>query len=354
MKGLVLVEKNRIEWQDVKRPSIKSPFDAIARPVAVTPCTSDVHQIETAAAQFLLGKVIGHEGVGIIEEVGDQVKDFKVGDCVILPTVPTKWRSLMAQEGMGKLEIQSPYDGDDPDMGGFFADYTLVYDADMNLGHIPEGVTLEQAAMVPDVVATGFTTVEATDIQFGDTVLILGIGPIGLMALNGSILKGAARTIVVGARPVTFEIAKKLGATDCVNYKDGDIVEQVLNLTNGKPVDRVIIASGGNASASFGAALTLVKYGGVISCLTAFLNDDTVSLPNAQWYHGSRDKTIKTVQARGGRVYLEKLLAMVSNGRFDPSILVSHKLHGMDKVVDALDLMSSRDQTVVKAVVFSE
>lgn len=350
----MLVEKNRTEWMDVKRPIIKSPFDAIVRPTAVSPCTSDVHLIETAAIPTVLGKVLGHEGVGVVEEVGDQVKDFKVGDPVILPTVPVVWRSLMAQEGMGKLEIRSPYDGDDPDISGFFADYVLVPDADMNLGHIPENVTLEQAVMIPDVAATGFSTVEASDIRFGDTVLILGIGPIGLMALNGSILKGAARTIVVGARPATFELAKQLGTTDCINYKDGGIVEQVMTLTRGKPVDKVIIASGGNASEAFGAALTLVRYGGIISCLSGFLYDETVSLPNAQWFYGTRDKTIKTVQAEGGRVYLERLLSMVSTGRFDPSIVVSHQFHGMEKVVDALEMMASRDQTIVKPVVFFE
>lgn len=354
MKGLILEAKNKVIWTDLKKPTIKSPFDAIARPLAVAPCTSDVHTIETVAMPEVLGTRLGHEGVGVVEEVGDKVKDFKVGDRVILPTEPIMWRTLEAQEGMGKMRLQDPYTGDDPDYGGFFADYTLVYDADMNLAHIPDNVSLEQAAMVPDVVATGFSTVEATDIRFGDTVLILGIGPIGLMALNGSILKGAARTIVVGSRPVTFELAKKLGATDCINYKDGDIIKQVFDLTGGKPVDKVIIASGGDASASFSTALTLVKYGGIVSCLTAFLADETVSLPNAQWWYGSTDKTIKTVRAEGGRAYMDRLLALVSTGRIDPSILVSHKFHGMEKVIEALELMGTRDQTVVKPVVFAE
>lgn len=352
MKGLVFTELNHTEWKEVNRPTLKNPYDAIARPLAVSPCTSDVHLIETGAIPTVFGKVLGHEGVGIIEEVGDQVKDFKVGDRVILPTVAVKWRSLLEQEGIGKLAQYNPYLDEDPETGGFFAEYTTVYDADMNLGHIPDNVTLEQATMIPDVVATGFSAVEAADIRFGDTVLVMGIGPIGLMALNGCILKGAGRVIVVGSRPVTFDIARKLGASDCIDYKDGDIIEQVRNVTNGKPVDKVIIASGGNASDAFGAALTLVRFGGTISCLTAFLSDETVTLPNNQWLYGSWDKTIKTVQAQGGRVYLERLLSMVSNGRFDPSIVVSHKFYGMEKVSEALEMMSSRNREVVKPVVF--
>ena len=354
MKGLVLVAKNEVKWMDVKEPVIKSPFDAIVRTEVVSPCSGDSHVIETASYPALFGKILGHEGVGIIEEVGSQVKDFKAGDRVILPTVPVKWRSLMAQNGIGKLDMESPFTSENPDYNGFFTEKVLVFDADMNLGHIPDDVTMEQASMVPDVMATGFSAAEAAGIKFGDTVLILGIGPIGLMALRGSVLKGAARTIGVGARPVTFELAKKMGATDLINYKDGDIVEQVFDLTNGKPVDKVIIGSGGNASDAFSAALTLVRFGGVVTCFAGFLYDEKVTLPNAQWNFGAWDKTIKTVQSEGGRVFLERLLALVSIGRVDPGVLVSHKFDGLDKIEEALHLMASRDQTVLKPIVYTQ
>ncbi len=352
MKGLVLVGKNHVEWRDVEPPKIKSPFDAIARPVVVTPCSGDPHIIQTGLPLYL-GKVFGHEGIGIIEEVGSQVKDFKAGDLVILPTVPAVWRSRMAQEGLAKLTLYST-DTDDVGYGGFFAEHTLVADADMNLAHIPENVTMEQAIIIPDVLATGFSAAEATDIRFGDTVLVIGIGPIGLMAARGAILKGAARVIGVGSRPITFEVGKQMGITDFVNYKEGGIVEQVLSLTHGKLVDKVIIAGGSNASDIFGAAMTLVRMGGIISSLAAFLDNETVTLPNAQWFYGSRDKTLKAVQSQGGRVYLERLLAMVANGRVDPSVVVTHKFHGLEKVTDALDLMASRDQSIMKAAVFTE
>lgn len=352
MKGLVLAGKNHIEWRDVEPPKIKTPFDAIARPLVVTPCSGDPHCIQTAQPVFL-GKVFGHEGIGVIEEVGSQVKDFKAGDLVILPTVPAVWRSRMAQEGLAKLMLYST-DTDDVGYGGFFAEHTLVADADMNLAHIPENITMEQAIIIPDVLATGFSAAEATDIRFGDTVLVIGIGPIGLMAARGAVLKGAARVIGVGSRAVTFEAARKLGVTDLVNYKEGDIIEQVLDLTHGQLVDKVIIAGGADASQIFGAAMTLVRMGGIISSLAAFLENETVTLPNNQWFYGSRDKTIKAVQSQGGRVYLERLIAMVSAGRIDPSIVVTHKFHGLDKVTDALDLMASRDQTIMKAAVFTE
>lgn len=349
MKGLVLVRKGVTEWHDVPEPVIVSPYDAIVRPVAVLPCTSDVHAIATATLKEQMGKVLGHEAVGIVEEVGSKVKDFKPGDRVILATTSSIWHSLEAQKGMAKMNLSDP-------MGcyGYFAERTLAYDADMNLAKIPDNLSWEQAVILPDVVATAFSAVDSAEIQFGDTVVVMGVGPIGLMAVKGAVLKGAGRIIAVGSRPNTLEIAKQLGASEVVDYKKGSIIEQVFALTGGKPVDRVIIASGGNGSDAFGTALTLIRYGGIAVCLTAFLEDETITLPNAQWFYGSSDKTIKCVRANGGRVYLEGLLSMVENGRFDPTVVISHRFYGLEKVSDALDIMARRDQTVIKPVVYTD
>jgi len=109
---------------------------------------------------------------------------------------------------------------------------------------LADEISPEEACMLSDMVPTGFHGVELADVQFGDTVLVVGIGPVGLMAVAGANLRGASRIIAVGTRPVCREAAKKYGATDFIGYKEGPIDEQVLKLTNGAGVDKAIIAGG--------------------------------------------------------------------------------------------------------------
>jgi threonine dehydrogenase-like Zn-dependent dehydrogenase len=143
---------------------------------------------------------------------------------------------------------------------GVFAEYFHVNDADGNLALIPEGVDPIEAVMLCDMVPTGFHGVELADVQFGDTVCVIGIGPVGLMAVAGAVSRGASRLFAIGSRPKCIEVAKEFGATDIINYHEGDIVEQIMEKTQGKGVDKVIIA-GGNSD-TFIQAVKIVKPGG--------------------------------------------------------------------------------------------
>ena len=123
----------------------------------------------------------------------------------------------------------------------------------------PSAVTDVQAVIVDDMVATGFTGVENMEILVGEVVVVLGIGPVGLMAVAAAALRGAGRIIAVGSRPNTVALAKQYGATDIVDYKQGDVTEQIMTLTSGHPVDSVLVASGGSASEQISMALELVE-----------------------------------------------------------------------------------------------
>ena len=207
--------------------------------------------------------ILGHEGCGIVEEVGELVKDFKVGDRIMVAAITPDWSSLEAQGGYpmhsnGMLAGWKFSNFKD----GVFGEYFHVNDADANLAHLPDSITPEEACMLSDMVPTGFHGVELADISFGDTVLVNGIGPVGLMGVAGASLKGASRIICVGTRPACREAAKKYGATDFISYKEGPIDEQVLELTDGKGVDRAIVAGGGVES--FGLIIKVLKPGGKI------------------------------------------------------------------------------------------
>ena len=203
-----------------------------------------------------------------VVEVGSLVKDFKPGDRVLVPAITPDWSSAAAQAGwqqhsggmLGGWKFSNYKDG-------VFADFFHVNDADGNLAHLPEGMDPVDACIMSDMVPTGFHAVEQADVQFGDTVLVIGIGPVGLMAVRACALRGASRIMAVGTRPVCMEVAKAYGADEFISYKDGPIFAQVLERTNGAGVDRVCIA-GGNVD-TFSEAIKCLKPGGLATLTTS-------------------------------------------------------------------------------------
>ena len=173
--------------------------------------------------------ILGHEATGEVVEVGSMVKDFKPGDRVIVPAITPDWNSLEAQNGFsmhsgGMLAGWKFSNFKD----GVFAEYFHVNDADGNLALIPEGMDPVAATMLSDMVPTGFHGVELADVKFGDEVLVIGIGPVGLMAVAGTALRGASNIYAVGSRPVCAAAAKAYGATEIIDYHNGPIAQQVM------------------------------------------------------------------------------------------------------------------------------
>lgn len=350
MKGYALLGKNESHWRDFPVPRI-NPYGAIIETKIVSPCTTDIHLLETGAIDnpSLIGKAMGHEMAGIVVEVGSEVKDFKVGDRVLVSATQANFRSLEAQAGMSKLADTNQYWMDDPNRGGTFVEKYYLLDADMNLAHIPDSVTWEQAVMIPDMVLTSFEGVRQSNIEFGDSVVFIGIGPVGLMGVQASAIRGAGKIFAVGSRQVCFDVAKELGATDVLDYHDANYVEEILK-RNGGQVDRVVISSGTVDSLSI--ALQLVKRGGLVCNLASYFGQNSISIDLKAWEFGASDKTIIAPLCPGGRLLMEKMLKLIENGRIHPEKIVTHKFHGMDKLEDAMKLFINRDRSLIKPVVF--
>ena len=294
--------------------------------------------------------ILGHEGCGVVEEVGELVKDFKVGDRVMVAAITPDWSSLEAQGGYpmhsgGMLSGWKFSNFKD----GVFGEYFHVNDADGNLAHMPEDVSPEEACMLSDMVPTGFHGVELADIQFGDTVLVNGIGPVGLMSVAGANLKGASRIICVGTRPACREAAKKYGATDFISYKEGSIDEQVLELTGGKGVDKAIVAGGGVES--FDPIIKALKPGGKIGNVNYLGSGTYVTIPRVEWGCGMGHKMITGGLMPGGRLRLEKLASLIEVGKLDVRHLITHRFDGFEHVEDALMLMKDKPADLIKPVV---
>ena len=349
MKGFAMLGIGKTGWIEKEVPAC-GPLDAIVRPLAVSPCTSDIHTVWEGAIGERTSMILGHEAVGEIVKVGSLVKDLKVGDQVIVPAIPPDWGSLEAQGGYsmhsgGMLAGWKFSNFKD----GVFAEYFHVNEADANLALLPEGLDPAAAVMLSDMVPTGLHGVELADVQFGDTVCVVGIGPVGLMAVAGAALRGASRLFAVGSRPVCVEAAQAYGATDVINYREGDIVQQVLDKTHGKGVDRVILAGGDNDT--FRQAVEMVKPGGYIGNVNYLGSGDYVKIPRAEWGCGMGHKTIRGGLMPGGRLRMEKLASLLETGRLDTSRLLTHRFHGFAHMEEALLLMKEKPRDHIKPVV---
>ena len=350
MKGYAMLKIGSTGWIEKEKPT-PGPLDAIVRPTAVSPCTSDVHTVWSGAIGERSNMILGHEAVGIVTAVGDLVKHFKVGDRVVVPAITPDWSSLEAQGGfsmhsggmLGGWKFSNYKDG-------VFAEFFHVNDADGNMAIIPEAVDDANAVMLCDMMPTGFHGVELADVQFGDSVLVIGIGPVGLMAVAGAAIRGASELFAVGTRTNCVKAALKYGATQIINYKDGSIEDQVLKLTGNKGVDRVIIAGGDNDT--FISAVKALKPGGKIGNVNYLGEGDYVKIPRVEWGVGMGHKQINAGLMPGGRLRMEKLLKLVETGRIDPSLLVTHEFNGFDKIEEALMMMKDKQKNLIKPVVY--
>lgn len=349
MKGYAMLKIGEVGWVEKDIPAC-GPLDAICKPLAIAICTSDVHTVWEGAVGDRHNMILGHECCAEVVEVGSLVKDFKPGDRVLVPAITPDWNSLEAQAGYsmhsgGMLAGWKFSNFKD----GVFSEFFHVNDADGNLAHLPANINVVDACMLSDMVPTGFHGVELADVQFGDEVLVIGIGPVGLMSVAGANLRGASRIIAVGTRPNCVEAAKKYGATEFISYKNGKIEDQVLEMTNGKGVDKVIIAGG--TVETFESAVKSVKPGGKIGSVNYLGSGTYINIPRVEWGVGMGHKMINGGLMPGGRLRMEKLGALVASGRLDVSLLSTHIYEGWDHVPEALQIMKDKPADLIKPVV---
>jgi threonine dehydrogenase-like Zn-dependent dehydrogenase len=349
MKGFAMLKIGEVGWIEKERPAC-GPIDAIVKPIALAPCTSDVHTVWEGAVGDRKDMILGHEGCGEVVEVGALVKDFKPGDRVLVPAITPDWNSLAAQGGysmhsggmLGGWKFSNFKDG-------VFGEFFHVNDADGNLAHLPKEINPEDACMLSDMVPTGFHGAELADVQYGDEVLVIGIGPVGLMGVAGANLRGASKIYAVGSRPATVEAAKFYGATDIINYKDGSISDQIRELTKGIGVDKIIVAGG--TVDTFGEVMDILKPGGKIGNVNYLGSGDYVKLPRVEWGVGMGHKQLQGGLMPGGRLRMEKLGKLVACGKLDVSRLITHRFEGFEHVEDALMLMKDKPADLIKPVV---
>lgn len=352
MRAFILKERGVAEiTEHAPEPELKEPYGAILTPIAMAPCTSDVNTVYGTGSRKPENLILGHECVARVVEVASGVRDFRPGELVAVPAITPDWRETAIQEGNDR-HAGRPFSGNalGRSIPGVFAERFAIADADTTLAYIPEGVSLKDALMCVDVVTTGFTGAESAEIRVGDTVVVLGIGAIGLMAVQGAALMGAARILAVGTRAVSVRLAKEFGANEVLSYREGDIAAQVLGRTGGIGADAVIICGGDDSALP--QAIDMVRYGiGRVVNLKHFPGEGAMEIPKFSGGRGMAGKTVKLELCRGGRARIERLLKMVQYGRIQPGKLVTHELSGFDRIADGLELMRNKPEDLVKVMV---
>lgn len=348
MKGFAMYEVNKTGWLEKDIPQIK-PNEALLRPIAVACCTTDIKMVKGMFGPRT-NRILGHEAVAEVVETGSMVKLFKPGDRVIVPAVVPEWGAIASQEGFpqhsngenGAWLYSNLIDG-------VFSEYFACPEADANLIMLPDNILPEHATMLCDMVPPGFTSVELADVQFGDTVLVIGIGGVGLMAVAGAYMRGAGTIIAVGRRQITKDAARKYGADYIIDYTEGDIYEQVMQITGGQPVDCVCVC-GGTAESSYATAFRCVKPGGKIGSVISIAATDKIVI-SGEINPGMNDKMIIGASMYTGRAKLGKLCKLMSSGKLDVSPLVTHVYHGWDGLEEAVRIITEKPDDLIKPVV---
>ena len=347
MDAFVMKEVGETGFSDKDVPEA-GPTDAVVRPTKGLVCTSDVHTLHGAIGERE-NLTLGHEVVGVVDAVGDEIEEFDRGDRVAVGAITPDWGSLAAQDGHSSQSNQA--------LGGWkfanvkdgtFAEYAHVNDADANMAHIPDSVTDEEAVYVTDMMSTGFMGAEHADIPLGGTVAVFAQGPVGLMATKGAVLQGAGRIIAVETVPNRQELARTYGADDIVDFAEGDPVEQILDLTDGEGVDAAIEALG--TSETFEQCIKVTKAGGTISNVGYHGEGEFVRIPREDWGVGMAEKDITTGLCPGGRLRLERLLRLLEQDRVDPTHMTTHEFTFED-IDQAFELMESKEDDIIKPLI---
>jgi threonine dehydrogenase-like Zn-dependent dehydrogenase len=255
MKAVVFHAVGDIRFEDVPEPTIEAPTDAIVRITASAICGTDLHMVRGTLTGMKPGTVLGHEAVGIVEELGPMVRNFDKGDrVVVLSTIACGFCSYCRDGYFAQCDNANPggkragtaFFGGPRSTGpfnGLQAEKARVPFANVTLLKLPDEVSDDQAILISDIFPTGWFAAELAEIDDGDTVAVFGCGPVGQFAIASAKLMNAGRIIAVDHRPDRLAMARRQGA-ECVNFDEEDPVATILEMTGGIGVDRAIDAVG--------------------------------------------------------------------------------------------------------------
>ncbi|WP_343320136.1 zinc-dependent alcohol dehydrogenase family protein [Arthrobacter sp. TMP15] len=350
MKALVYQGPGKKQWMEVPAPQLLNDSDVVVRVDTTTICGTDLHILKGDVPAVSIGRILGHEGVGTISEVGSGVKDFSVGDRVIISCIKSCGHCVNCRAG-----LYSHCLGEEGASGigwvfghlidGTQAEYVRVPYADNSLHKLPEGVTDIAAVMLSDILPTGFEIgVLAGHVRPGDVVAVIGAGPVGLASMMTAGLCGAATIIALDLDRGRLEQAKSFGATDTVVSDTADWKEQVLALTDGAGVDVAIEAVG--VPETFAVALNIVRPGGHVA--NVGVHGEAVTLHLEELWIRNITITMGLVNANTTPM----LLKLVASHKLAAERFATH-FFTLDQMLEAYETFSNAATTKALKVIIS-
>lgn len=336
MKALVYQGPGKKALQDRPTPEIVDPSDAIVRMTRTTICGTDLHILKGDVPTCEPGRILGHEGVGIVEKTGAAVTAFKKGDRVLISCISACGKCEYCRKGMyshcttGGWILGNKIDGTQ-------AEFVRIPHADTSLYPIPAGSDEEALVMLSDILPTGFECgVLNGKVKPGDTVAIVGSGPIGLAALLTAQFYSPAEIIMIDLDNNRLEVAKRFGATATINSADGKAAETVMKMTGGHGVDTAIEAVG--VPATFLICQDIVGAGGTIA--NVGVHGIKVDLHLERLWSQNISITTRLVDT----VTTPMLLKTVQSKKIDPKLLITHRFK-LANIIEAYETFTDAAKT---------
>jgi alcohol dehydrogenase len=336
MQALVYLGPGKKAFQEHSKPVVSEPTDAIVRITKTTICGTDLHILKGDVPSCQPGRILGHEGIGIIDQVGPAVTVFKTGDRVLISCISACGRCVYCRKLMyshcttGGWILGNTIDGTQ-------AQFVRIPHADNSLYPIPDGADEEALVMLSDILPTGFECgVLNGKVQPGSTVAIVGSGPIGLAALLTAQFYSPAEIIMIDLDSNRLEVAKRFGATSTVNSGDGKAVEAVMKMTGNRGVDTAIEAVG--VPATFELCAQLVAPGGTIANIGVHGTKVDLHLENL-W-----DRNISITTRLVDTVSTPMLLNTLRSHKIDPKLLITHRFK-LDHILEAYETFGHAAKT---------
>lgn len=344
MKALVYRGPGLKGIEDRPKPEIQAPGDAIVKIVKTTICGTDLHILKGHVVTCVPGRILGHEGVGVVDSIGAGVTAFRTGDHVLISCISSCGKCEYCRRGMyshcttGGWILGNEIDGTQ-------AEYVRTPHADTSLYPIPAGADEEALVMLSDILPTGFECgVLNGKVAPGSTVAIVGCGPIGLAALLTAQFYSPAQTIVIDLDDKRLEVARCFGATQTINSTDGKAAQSVKALTGGRGVDTAIEAVG--IPATFALCQDVVAPGGVVANIG--VHGQKVDLHLERLWSHNITITTRLVDT----VTTPMLLKTMQSGKIDPTRLITHRFN-LDQMLEAYDVFGRAAETGALKVIIA-
>ena len=386
MKAVCWHGANDVRVETVPEPKILNPRDAIIKITSTAICGSDLHIYDGFIPTMQKGDILGHEFMGEVVELGERVKNLKIGDRVVVPFTiscgncffcnrdlwslcdnsnPNAWMAekLMGHSPAGLFGYSHLFGG----YAGGQAEYARVPFADVGCFKIPDGLTDEQVLFLTDIFPTGYMAAENCNIQPGDTVAVWGCGPVGQFAIKSAYMFGAERVIAIDRIPERLQMAKEQCKAEVINYEEIDPGEALKEMTGGRGPDACIDAVGMEAHGTNidylydkvkqAVRLETDRPTALRQAIVACRKGGNLSIPGV--YGGFLDKipmgaafnkglTFKMGQTHVHR-YLKPLLERIQNGEIDPSFVITHRLK-LDEAPHGYEIFKHKKDNCIKVV----